>query len=52
MSNKFKYSKEYRNREKVKCSYCPGSGRDVHVVENTKGFKLPMCKNCQSKLLY
>ena len=46
----FKETKEYRKREKIKCSYCPARGRDVQTVLNTKGITKPLCKNCRGKL--
>jgi hypothetical protein len=46
MSNKWKYSKEYRSREKKKCPYCGARGRDVKSRPSIKSLKLEACNNC------
>jgi hypothetical protein len=48
MSNR-RPTKEYRSREKVKCDYCPGRGRDVKPRPTIKALKEPACNNCAIK---
>jgi len=48
MSN-IRPTKEYRSREKKKCSYCGARGRDVKPRPGIKSVKHEACNNCTAE---